>query len=81
MGTVLAAVSGGVPDKCDVCSAAGYTIVKDVLTPAQCRQARETLLTCAERFGEGHSHRTPQVCCVGICHSVFISVPQNCSAI
>jgi len=31
-----------------------------VLSPDQCRQLRETLLECGERFGEGHAHRTPQ---------------------
>lgn len=35
-------------------------MVKDVLTPPQCEQARATLLQASERFGEGHSHRTPQ---------------------
>ena len=38
----------------------GYTVIKDVLTDAQCQQARATLLEASERFGEGHSHRTPQ---------------------
>jgi hypothetical protein len=38
----------------------GYTVVKDVLTPSQCEQARTTLLAASERFGEGHTHRTPQ---------------------
>ena len=31
-----------------------------MLSQDQCRQLRETLLECGERFGEGHAHRTPQ---------------------
>ena len=31
-----------------------------MLSQGQCRQLRETLLECGERFGEGHAHRTPQ---------------------
>jgi len=38
----------------------GYTVVPDVLSASQCEQLRQVLLACAERFGEGHSHRTPQ---------------------